>query len=126
MTRRWSWRRRQSGGVGLGPAKRGPVRAAPPRPTQEAVAEVDAVTEHDVIACPNTPGGQHHAGEVRRVRALLDDLPDLLEHGAGAQLTEATDLLVAEARGWSPAREHAWLIGGTLEGGATQGIPRRA
>ncbi len=37
------------------------VRAAPP-PTPEAVAEVEAVTEHDVIAFPHRLGGHRHRG----------------------------------------------------------------
>src|ERR1700743_1793794 len=74
----------------------GPVRAAPP-PTPEAVAEVEAVTEHDVIAFltawadntePRSAAAYVHYGMTSS---------DLLDTALGLQLAEATDLILAKA-----------------------------
>src|SRR5258708_39836913 len=71
-----------------------PVRSAPP-PTPEAVAAVEAVTDHAVVAfltawADNTPprsaAAYGHYGLTPS---------DLLDPALGIQLTEAPDLLVA-------------------------------
>ena len=75
----------------------GPVRAAPP-PTPEAVAEVEAVTEHDVIAFltawadntePRSAAAYVHYGMTSS---------DLLDTALALQLVEATDLVTSGGR----------------------------
>src|ERR1700739_573469 len=83
--------------AGAGPAEAvEPVRAAPP-PTPEAVAAVEAVTDHDVIAfltawadntAPRSAAAWVHYGMTSS---------DLLDTALGVQLAEATDLLIAQA-----------------------------
>jgi len=100
----------------------GPVRAAPP-PTPEAVAEVEAVTDHDVIAfltawadntAPRQAAAYVHYGMTSS---------DLLDTALALQLAEATDLLVAGAtRLVAVLREHALAHRGTLRVGRTHGI----
>ncbi len=60
-----------------------PVRNAAP-PTPEAVAEIEAVTQHDVIAFLSRLGGQHRAARGRRLRALRHDVVGPARHRAGA------------------------------------------
>src|SRR6266566_5912433 len=73
-----------------------PVRAAPP-PTPEAVAAVEAVTDHDVIAFltawadntePRSAAAYVHFGMTSS---------DLLDTALALQLVEATDILLAKA-----------------------------
>jgi adenylosuccinate lyase len=73
-----------------------PVRAAPP-PTPEAVAAIEAVTQHDVIAFlsawadntePRSAAAYVHFGLTSS---------DLLDTALAVQLVEATDLLLARA-----------------------------
>src|SRR6202012_2851013 len=73
-----------------------PVRAAPP-PPPEAVAEIEAVTEHDVIAflsawadntVPRSAAAWVHYGMTSS---------DLLDTALAVQLTEASDLLIGKA-----------------------------
>ena len=80
--RRWSWRRTPRPGR-CRPSAVAPVRAAPP-PTPEAVAEVEAVTEHDVIAFLTAWADNTTPARGRRLRALRDDLLRPAGHGAGA------------------------------------------
>src|SRR6202453_4115278 len=99
-----------------------PVRAAPV-PTPAAVAEVEAVTEHDVIAfltawadntTPRSAAAYVHYGMTSS---------DLLDTALALQLTEATDLLVAKAtRLVAVLRDHALAHAGTLRAGRTHGI----
>jgi adenylosuccinate lyase len=99
-----------------------PVRNAPP-PTPEAVAEVEAVTDHDVIAfltawadstTPRSAAAYVHYGMTSS---------DLLDTALGLQLTEATDLLLAKAdRLVAVLRDHALAHAGTLRAGRTHGI----
>src|SRR6204780_2829432 len=99
-----------------------PVRSAQP-PTPEAVAEVEAVTEHDVIAfltawadntTPRSAAAYVHYGMTSS---------DLLDTALALQLTEATDLLVAKAtRLVAVLRDHALAHAGTLRPGRTHGI----
>ena len=100
----------------------GPVRAAPP-PTPEAVAEVEAVTEHDVIAfltawADNT--------EPRSAAAFVHygmTSSDLLDTALALQLAEATDLLLAKAdRLVAVLRDHGLAHRETLRSGRTHGI----
>ena len=99
-----------------------PVRAAAP-PTPEAVAEAEAVTDHDVIAfltawadntTPRDAAAYVHYGMTSS---------DLLDTALAVQLTEATDLLLAKAdRLVAVLREHALAHQDTLRVGRTHGI----
>jgi len=99
-----------------------PVRAAPP-PTPEAVAALEAVTGHDVIAflsawadntSPRAAAAYVHFGMTSS---------DLLDTALALQLTEATDLLAARLAGLAETlREHALAHRGTLRAGRTHGI----
>src|SRR5580693_8753196 len=100
----------------------GPVRAAPP-PTPEAVAEVEAVTEHDVIAFltawadntePRSAAAYVHYGMTSS---------DLLDTALALQLVEATDLILGKAdRLVAVLRDHALAHRHTLRSGRTHGI----
>src|SRR5579871_5549277 len=100
----------------------GPVRAAPP-PTPEAVAEVEAVTEHDVIAFltawadntePRADAAWVHYGMTSS---------DLLDTALAVQLTEASDLVIAKAtRLVAVLREHALAHRDALRPGRTHGV----
>src|SRR6202045_3983164 len=99
-----------------------PVRAAAP-PTPEAVAAVEAVTDHDVIAFltawadntqPRSAAAYVHYGMTSS---------DLLDTALAIQLTEATDLIVAKAdRLVAVLRDHALAHRNTLRAGRTHGI----
>jgi adenylosuccinate lyase len=99
-----------------------PVRNAPP-PTPEAVAAVEAVTDHDVIAfltawadntTPRSAAAFVHFGMTSS---------DLLDTALAVQLTEATDLLLAKAdRLVAVLRDHALAHQDTLRPGRTHGI----
>jgi adenylosuccinate lyase len=99
-----------------------PVAAAPP-PTPEAVAEIEAVTGHDVIAFlsawadntqPRAAAAYVHFGMTSS---------DLLDTALGLQLTQATDLLLAGASELVAAtRDHALAHQATLRAGRTHGI----
>ncbi len=99
-----------------------PVRCAPP-PTPEAVAAVEAVTDHDVIAfltawadntTPRSAAAWVHYGMTSS---------DLLDTALAVQLTEASDLLIARAtRLVAVLRDHALAHAGTLRPGRTHGI----
>jgi adenylosuccinate lyase len=98
------------------------VRDAAP-PTPEAVAEVEAVTDHDVIAfltawadntTPRAAAAYVHYGMTSS---------DLLDTGLAVQLTEATDVLLEKAdRLVAVLREHALTHKDTLRVGRTHGI----
>ncbi len=99
-----------------------PVRAAPP-PTPEAVAAIETVTGHDVIAflsawadntVPRQAAAYVHFGMTSS---------DLLDTALAVQLTEATDLLMARCSALTAAlREHALAHRGTLRAGRTHGV----
>jgi len=99
-----------------------PVRAAPP-PTLEAVAEIEAVTQHDVIAflsawadntTPRSAAAYVHFGMTSS---------DLLDTALAVQLTEASDLLLAAADTLVGAlRDHGLAHRDTLRVGRTHGI----
>src|SRR5499427_2044924 len=110
-------------GAGTVPAAAvGPVRSAPP-PTPEAVAAVEAVTEHDVIAFltawadntePRSAAAYVHYGMTSS---------DLLDTALAIQLTEATDIILAKAdRLVAVLRDHALAHRDTLRAGRTHGV----
>jgi adenylosuccinate lyase len=100
----------------------GPVRSAPP-PTPEAVAAIEAVTEHDVIAFlsawadntePRSAAAYVHYGMTSS---------DLLDTALALQLVEATDLILAKAnRLVAVLRAHGLAHRDTLRSGRTHGI----
>src|SRR6202167_5332596 len=99
-----------------------PVRSAK-IPTPEAVAAVEAVTDHDVIAfltawadntTPRAAAAWVHYGMTSS---------DLLDTALAVQLTEASDLLIGKAtRLVAVLRDHALAHAGTLRPGRTHGI----
>src|SRR5215467_245813 len=99
-----------------------PVRSAK-IPTPEAVAAVEAVTDHDVIAfltawadntTPRSAAAWVHYGMTSS---------DLLDTALAVQLTEATDLLIAKAtRLVAVLRDHALAHRDTVRIGRTHGI----
>jgi adenylosuccinate lyase len=99
-----------------------PVRSAPP-PTPEAVAAVEAVTDHDVIAFltawadntqPRSAAAYVHYGMTSS---------DLGDTGLALQLAEATDLILAKAdRLVAVLRDHALAHRDTLRSGRTHGV----
>src|SRR5438067_3212239 len=99
-----------------------PVRSAQP-PTPEAVAAIEAVTDHDVIAFltawadntePRSAAAWVHYGMTSS---------DLLDTALAVQLAEASDLLIAKATGLvAVLRDHALAHRDTLRPGRTHGI----
>src|ERR1700747_3651050 len=99
-----------------------PVRSAQ-IPTLEAVAAVEAVTDHDVIAfltawadntSPRSAAAWVHYGLTSS---------DLLDTALAVQLTEATDLLIAQAtRLVAVLRDHALAHRDTVRVGRTHGV----
>jgi len=98
------------------------VRSAHP-PTPEAVAAVEAVTDHDVIAFltawadntdPRSAAAWVHYGMTSS---------DLLDTALAVQLAEATDIIVAKADRLVPVlRDHALAHRHTLRSGRTHGV----
>jgi adenylosuccinate lyase len=92
-------------------------------PTPEAVAAVEAVTDHDVIAFltawadntePRAAAAWVHYGMTSS---------DLLDTALAVQLTEASDLVIAEAtRLVAVLRDHALAHRDTLRPGRTHGV----
>ena len=92
-------------------------------PTPEAVAAVEAVTDHDVIAfltawadntTPRAAAAWVHYGMTSS---------DLLDTALAVQLAEASDLLIAKAtRLVAVLRDHALAHRGTLRPGRTHGV----
>jgi len=99
-----------------------PVRSAR-IPTPEAVAAVEAVTDHDVIAfltawadntTPRSAAAWVHYGMTSS---------DLLDTALAVQLAEASDLLIRKATGLTAVlRDHALAHRDTLRPGRTHGI----
>src|SRR5436305_5852566 len=99
-----------------------PVRNAPP-PTPDAVAAVEAVTQHDVIAfltawaddtAPREAAAWVHYGMTSS---------DLLDTALALQLVEASDLLLARLDGLvTSLRDHALAHRATLRVGRTHGV----
>jgi adenylosuccinate lyase len=99
-----------------------PVRAAPP-PTPEAVAEVEAVTGHDVIAFLSAWADNTVPREAAAYVHFGMTSSDLLDTALALQLTEASDLLLeASTRLTAALRDHALAHRGTLRVGRTHGI----
>jgi adenylosuccinate lyase len=98
------------------------VRAAPP-PTPEAVAAYEAVTDHDVIAFLSAWADNTSPREAAAFVHFGMTSSDLLDTALALQLTEASDLLIARARGLvAVLREHALAHSATLRVGRTHGI----
>ena len=99
-----------------------PVRSAPP-PSPEAVAAVEAVTQHDVIAfltawadntTPRDAAAWVHYGMTSS---------DLLDTALALQLVEASDLLISRTTELVAAlRDHALAHRETLRVGRTHGV----
>jgi adenylosuccinate lyase len=99
-----------------------PVRVAAP-PTPEAVAAVEAITDHDVIAfltawadntTPRSAAAYVHYGMTSS---------DLVDTALAVQLTEATDILLGKAtRLVAILRDHALAHRDTLRPGRSHGI----
>jgi adenylosuccinate lyase len=99
-----------------------PVRAAAP-PTPEAVATIEAVTGHDVIAFLSAWADNTVPREAAAYVHFGMTSSDLLDTGLALQLTEATDLLLAKATTLTVAlRDHALAHRATLRVGRTHGI----
>jgi adenylosuccinate lyase len=99
-----------------------PVREAAP-PTPEAVAEVEAVTDHDVIAFLTAWADNTTPREAAAYVHFGMTSSDLLDTALAMQLAEATDLLLAKAdRLVAVLREHALTHRDTLRVGRTHGI----
>src|SRR5260370_2437056 len=100
----------------------GPVRPAPP-PAPEAVAAIEAVTEHDVIAFltawadntePRSAAAYVHYGMTSS---------DLLDTALAVQLAEATEIIVTKAdRLVAVLRDHALAHRNTLRSGRTHAV----
>src|SRR5579875_2219921 len=103
-----------------------PVRNAPP-PTPGAVAAVEAVTGHDVIAFLSAWADNTQPREAAAYVHYGMTSSDLLDTALALQLTEASELLVAGCDALTAAlREHA-LATGTRSGWAalTASTPSR-
>jgi adenylosuccinate lyase len=99
-----------------------PVRDAPP-PTPGAVAEVEAVTDHDVIAFLTAWADNTSPREAAAYVHFGMTSSDLLDTALAVQLTEATDILLAKAdRLVAVLRDHALAHRDTLRAGRTHGI----
>ncbi len=99
-----------------------PVLAAP-APTPEAVAAVEAVTQHDVIAFLTAWADNTKPREAAAWVHHGMTSSDLLDTALAIQLTEATDLLVARASELVVAlRDHALTHRATLRVGRTHGV----
>src|SRR5881275_1415261 len=99
-----------------------PVRAAAP-PTPDAVAEIEAVTQHDVIAFLSAWADNTEPREAAAWVHHGMTSSDLLDTALAVQLTEATDLLLARADELVAAlRDHALVHRATLRVGRTHGV----
>jgi len=99
-----------------------PVTAAPP-PEPEAVAALEAVTGHDVIAFLSAWADNTSPREAAAYVHFGMTSSDLLDTGLALQLTEASDLLLDKCAGLLAAtREHALEHQATLRVGRTHGI----
>jgi adenylosuccinate lyase len=99
-----------------------PVAAAPP-PTPEAVAALEAVTGHDVIAFLSAWANNTTPREAAAYVHYGMTSSDLVDTALALQLTQATDLLTARCdRLLHVLREHALAHRTTLRVGRTHGI----
>ena len=98
------------------------VRKAP-APTPEAVAEIEAVTQHDVIAFLSAWADNTEPREAAAYVHFGMTSSDLLDTALALQLTEATDILLEKAdRLVAVLRDHALAHRATLRVGRTHGI----
>jgi adenylosuccinate lyase len=98
------------------------VRKAPP-PTPEAVARIEAVTQHDVIAFLTAWADNTQPREAASYVHFGMTSSDLLDTALAVLLVEATDLLLAKAdRLVATLRDHALEHRDTLRVGRTHGI----
>jgi adenylosuccinate lyase len=99
-----------------------PVRRAP-APSPDAVAAIEAITQHDVIAFLSAWADQTTPREAAAWVHHGMTSSDLLDTALAVQLTEATDLLVAKAGALVAAlRDHALEHRATLRVGRTHGV----
>lgn len=99
-----------------------PVRQAP-APSPEAVAEVEEVTGHDVIAFLSAWADRTEPREAAAYVHFGMTSSDLLDTALAAQLTEATDVLLAKADALvATLRDHALAHRDTLRVGRTHGV----
>jgi adenylosuccinate lyase len=99
-----------------------PVAAASP-PTPEAVAALEAVTGHDVIAFLSAWANNTHPREAAAYVHFGMTSSDLLDTALAMQLAESSDLLTARCeRLLTVLREHALAHRTTLRPGRTHGI----
>jgi adenylosuccinate lyase len=99
-----------------------PVRAAAP-PTPEAVAEIEAVTQHDVIAFLSAWADNTVPREAAAYVHFGMTSSDLLDTALALQLVEATDILLAKADALVAAlRDHGLAHKDSVRVGRTHGI----
>ena len=99
-----------------------PVRSAPP-PTPAAVAEVEATTQHDVIAFLTAWADNTVPREAAAYVHFGMTSSDLLDTALAIQLTETTDLLLDKAdRLVAALRDHALEHRATIRVGRTHGV----
>jgi adenylosuccinate lyase len=99
-----------------------PVATAPP-PTPEAVAALESVTGHDVIAFLSAWANNTTPREAAAYVHYGMTSSDLLDTALAIQLTEATDLLTDRCESLLQVlREHALAHRATLRVGRTHGI----
>ena len=99
-----------------------PVRAAPP-PTPQAVADIEAVTQHDVIAFLSAWADRTEPREAAAYVHFGMTSSDLLDTALALQLVEATDLLLAKADTLVAAlRDLGLAHRATLRVGRTHGV----
>jgi adenylosuccinate lyase len=99
-----------------------PVRAAAP-PTPEAVAEIEAVTQHDVIAFLSAWADNTEPREAAAFVHFGMTSSDLLDTALALQLVEATDLLLSKAdRLVAALRDLGMTHKDTVKVGRTHGI----
>jgi adenylosuccinate lyase len=100
----------------------GPIRKAPP-PAPERVAEIEAVTQHDVIAFLTAWADNTEPRDAAAYVHFGMTSSDLLDTALAVQLVEATDILLAKADTLVAAlRDHAVEHRNTLRVGRTHGI----
>jgi adenylosuccinate lyase len=99
-----------------------PVRGAPP-PTPEAVAAIEAVTQHDVIAFLSAWADTTTPREAAAWVHYGMTSSDLLDTALAVQLVEASDLLIGRAGALvGLLRDHALAHRATLRAGRTHGV----
>jgi adenylosuccinate lyase len=99
-----------------------PVRRAP-APSPDAVAAIETITQHDVIAFLSAWADQTTPREAATWVHHGMTSSDLLDTALAVQLTEATDLLVAKANALVAAlRDHALEHRATIRVGRTHGV----